>query len=199
MQFEYKVKHIEVVKNVWGDLLSRWGSGKIEEPTSQAATLKMCAMVAPVAPRIRGHFAPPSLAHIKKAQEVSTLPVPTRVTRDRDGVWVNEVGAPWVPEDARELIVRICVMGHMSSVGHQGIEATQRTIGRYCFWKGMLKDIQEFVKSCLHCGVSHSGIIVPRPLGEAVHGEEVGEVVHFDFLSLPLGGWEHEVPSRDEG
>ena len=34
------------------------------------------------------------------------------------------------------------------------------------------------------CGHSRAGNVVPRPLGEILHGTEVGEVLHFDYRKL---------------
>ena len=36
----------------------------------------------------------------------------------------------------------------------------------------------EFVRQCLHCADPSSGDVVPRPLGETVHGTAPNEVVH---------------------
>ena len=36
--------------------------------------------------------------------------------------------------------------------------------------------------------ISKAGKMVPRPMGEVVYGESVGEVVHFDFLHFGAGG-----------
>ena len=48
----------------------------------------------------------------------------------------------------------------------------------------MEKDIAKFVCQCLHCVDSKAGSAMPRPLGDLVHSTEVGDVLHFDYLSL---------------
>ena len=48
----------------------------------------------------------------------------------------------------------------------------------------MEKDIAKFIRQCLHCTDSKAGIAMPCPLGDLVHGTEVGDVLHFDYLSL---------------
>ena len=40
----------------------------------------------------------------------------------------------------------------------------------------------EFVRQCFYCADTRSGEVVPRPLGETVHGTAPNEVVHFDYL-----------------
>ena len=52
----------------------------------------------------------------------------------------------------------------------------------------MEKNVANFVKKCLHCQDSKAGKMVPRPMGEVVHGESIGEAVHFSFLYLGAGG-----------
>jgi len=47
----------------------------------------------------------------------------------------------------------------------------------------MDKDIKEFCRSCLHCHVNDQRAIL-CPLGEAVHGKEKNEALHFDFISM---------------
>ena len=42
--------------------------------------------------------------------------------------------------------------------------------------------MHEFVRQCLHCADTRSGDVVPRPLGDTVHGTAPNEVVHFDCL-----------------
>ena len=91
------------------------------------------------------------------------------------------MGAPPVE---RSLQVRLMVCAHMQEAGHKGICATMHRLGAYYVWEGMKKDVIEFVQQCLHCVDSRAGNVVPRPLGEILHGTEVGEVLHFDYLNL---------------
>ena len=39
--------------------------------------------------------------------------------------------------------------------------------------------MREFVRQCLHCADTRLGDVVPRLLGETVHGTVPNEVVHF--------------------
>ena len=71
---------------------------------------------------------------------------------------------------------------HMQDAGHRGTCATTHRLGAYCVWEGMKEDVAEFVQQCLHCVDSRTGNVLPRPLGEILHGAKVGEVLHFDYL-----------------
>ena len=48
--------------------------------------------------------------------------------------------------------------------------------------------MREFVRQCLHCADTRSGDVVPRPLGETVHGTAPNEVAHFDYLYVGESG-----------
>ena len=72
----------------------------------------------------------------------------------------------------------------MKAAGNRGICATMHRLGAYCVWEGMKEDVTEFVQQCLHCVDSRAGNVVPRSLGDILHGTEVREVLHFDYLKL---------------
>ena len=87
----------------------------------------------------------------------------------------------WIPDSDKQLQVRmICV--HMRDAGHRGVAATLVRLQVFCVWSGMEAQMREFVRKCLHCADTRSGDVVPRPLGETVHGTAPNEVVHFDYL-----------------
>jgi len=48
----------------------------------------------------------------------------------------------------------------------------------------MHKDVLTLCKSCLHCLPARGGARVPRPLGEAVHGQHPNHVVHLDWIYI---------------
>ena len=72
----------------------------------------------------------------------------------------------------------------MQNAGHRGVRATPHRLGAYCASDNMEKDTAKFVRLCLHCIDSKAGNAMPRPLGDLVHGTEVGDVLHFDYFSL---------------
>ena len=151
------------------------------------------ANVIAVAAPPTGDYQMPSKGEIKDRQdavargqvEVAT-PLGT-VTRGEDGLYrVSYQGIMvfWVPEEERELQARLMVYAHMQDAGHRGLRATTHRLGAYCAWDNMEKDVAKFIRQCLHCTDSKAGNAVPRPLGDLVHGTEVGDVLHFDYLSL---------------
>ena len=148
-------------------------------------------VIAVVAPPT-GDYQMPSKGEIKDMHAVARdqvdVATPLRtVTRDEDGLYrVSYQGRMvlWVPEEERELQARLMVCAHMQDAGHRGVRATAHRLGAYCAWNNIEKDIAKFVRQCLNCIDSKAGNDIPRPLGDLVHGTDVGNVLHFDYLSL---------------
>lgn len=51
-------------------------------------------------------------------------------------------------------------------------------------WEGMRADIESFVHGCLHCIMTRTGEVVPRPPGHPLHRERPNEVLHIDYLYM---------------
>ena len=84
--------------------------------------------------------------------------------------------------------MRLMICAHMRDAGHRGVAATLVRLQEFCVWPGMEAQMREFVRQCLHCADTRSGEVVPRPLGETVHGTAPNEVVHFDYLYVGESG-----------
>ena len=185
-QLNYVIQHIPSEDNHWSDLLSR---GRVLDSEGPLVRANGIAVVAPPT----GNYQMPSKGETKEMQDAVArgqvelaTPLGT-VTRGEDGLYrVSYQGRMvlWVPEEERELQARLMVCAHMQDAGHRGLRATNHRLGAYCAWDNMEKDIAKFVRQCLHCIDSKAGITISRPLGDLVHDTEVGEVLHFDYLSL---------------
>ena len=88
----------------------------------------------------------------------------------------------WIPDSGKQLQVRLMICAHMRDAGHRSVSAKLVGLQEFCVWSGMEARMREFVRQCLHCADTHSGDVVPRPLGNTVHGTAPNEVVHFDYL-----------------
>ncbi|CAM9462267.1 unnamed protein product [Sphacelaria rigidula] len=87
-----------------------------------------------------------------------------------------------------QLQVRLMICAHMRDAGHHGVAATLVRLQEFCVWQRIKTHVHEFVRQCLHRVDSRAGDVVPRPLGETVHGTTPNEVVHFDFLCVGESG-----------
>ena len=90
----------------------------------------------------------------------------------------------WIPDSDKQLQVRLMICAHMRDAGHRGVAATLVRLQEFCVWSGMEAQMREFVRQCLHCADTRSGDVVPRPLGETVHGTAPNEVVHLSLIHI---------------
>src|SRR5437016_12104641 len=74
-------------------------------------------------------------------------------------------------------------IGHTSVAGDRGTETTFRRIAEHFWWVDMKKDIQDFLRKCIHC-ISNKQSTIPRPFAEATHASHPNEVLHYDFLFI---------------
>ena len=180
MNFNYKIAHIPGLENVWGDLLSRWGS----------STTKICTLFqVPRSPILDAEFKWPSLGEIKKNQEDQLKILPSSFLADNsyslseNGTYVSSSGQIWIPDNSTGLQLRLCIIAHMGAAGHRSIQPTMSRLCERFIWKTIKADIQEFVSKCLHC-LSNTGSVIPRPWGEVLHSDVPNEMHHFDYLDM---------------
>lgn len=51
-------------------------------------------------------------------------------------------------------------------------------------WSELTKDVEYFVRCCLHCASTTGGPPQPRPLEEALHADLPNELLHWDYLYM---------------
>ncbi|KAH9108266.1 hypothetical protein LEN26_014132 [Aphanomyces euteiches] len=169
--------------NVWGDLLSRWGSVSVDKPVT-----RVCRLIEVVSPLQQVDFEWPTAATISKIQRSALKggeTTPTGVFWDEDvAFFVDQDGRIWIPDNAVDLQQRLCVIAHQGASGHRRIVATIKPVSDKFVWKSLSTDVEAFVRACLHC-LCIDGNMVPRPLGSALHAEKPNELIHFDWLAMP--------------
>ena len=95
--------------------------------------------------------------------------------------------------------MKVLVVSHCSLGGNRGLKATESIIRENFYWDDMHVDEKAFVNSCIHCIVTRSGELIPRPLGSLIHGTRPNEVVHIDYLIMGKGfdGMQYVLLIRD--
>ena len=179
--FRYKIEHVPGEDNVWGDMLSRWGATDIQ-PDCQVKRLVALKQACPLE---QEDFVWPTLKEIRDIQVANGLSDVDLWKDASSGCFKNEDGKMVIPEDADDLKMRLCVVAHAGRAGHRGINTTIKSLQGLYFWVNMAEDVKAFIKDCLHCIVV-GGSRVPRPLGSTVVATKPNEVLHMDFLKLPL-------------
>jgi hypothetical protein len=197
--FPYTIECLPGDANVWGDLLSRWGSAPLDLPVAHVRKL-----IHVVSPLQQADFEWPTAATISDSQRLAITEgggtTPVGVEWDEDALFfTNMEGRIWIPDAAVDLQQRICVIAHQGASGHRRIAATTKSVSDKFVWKTLSTDVEAFVRACLHC-LCIDGKVVPRPLGSALHAEKPNELIHFDWLSMPeaKSGQKHVLVVKDD-
>ena len=95
---------------------------------------------------------------------------------------MNDDNLEWL-QDNNELQLRICTVGNCGASEHRevNIDTALNSIKSFCRWSDMEANAQAFCFSYLPCHATEN-LVIPRPLGVALHGTTCNEVFHFDFI-----------------
>ena len=149
-EFRFVIEHIAGEDNVWADMLTRWAV----QPRNKVANVKVsksqALIMAPIN-MVRGDdLDMPERKEIIMEENKNRLKQPKGL-RKEDGVYKFEDGKVWIPEQARELILRIMIGAHTGRAGHRAVTPTLQNITENCRWNGMHDIVAKFVNSCIHC------------------------------------------------
>lgn len=195
------VTHIEGVLNVFCDYLSREGEREVDAAFFGAVRLLArqpgTDTTAAEAGRTRltnhmvrgediNEFGYPTLALVQEHMQVelNTLSASQAGYEPQaDGLWYLD-GDVFVPEALR---AAFALAAHCGLGGHRGVAGTLHQLQGFS-WPGREDQIRAEVGDCVHCMRGEEGVI-QRPHGEVLHGQHVGEVMHWDYLEFPLDRW----------
>ena len=193
--FNYEIMHIDGEKNVWADLLSRWGSVPAETIRIKALALHPFDE--------DNDFQFPTLDDIWTSQRTTGTNIneredlETRLTGSERHLYHQ--GKPWIPEDNEELWNRLLVVAHCGIGGHRGVASTTRVLQKYCSGQGLRTRVLQFLKNCLLCLQTKGGKTIPRPLGRTLQAEAPNQVLHFDFYYVgeATNDWKYVLVLKD--
>jgi hypothetical protein len=144
--FKYEIEYISGEDNVWGDLLSRWGSRPLQVVPKKVYRLVSMS----TAPLQDQDFEWPTFQEILQVQEEYRR-FPDNLFMDlARKCLVTKNNKVWIPEEAMELKIRLCVIAHAGLAGHRGINTTVQALKEVFIWKGMQQEVATFVNVCLH-------------------------------------------------
>ena len=195
--FDYQIEHISGEKNLWADLLSRWGCG-IAKSNESAAKVVRYVKDERIVARLQQWFELPREREWPTKEEIRDTQqrVITEEDKDREGLvrdernlWIQRDGdreRVWLPQDERtkDLRSRLAIVAHAACAGHRGKDVTVNAIKSWLVWPNMDGEIREFVENCLQCARCRSDALINRPWGEQVHASKPGEVLHMDFMQV---------------
>lgn len=175
--YRYIIRFLPGDRNVWADLLTRWGS------PSRISKAKIAVLYAPVYTQSSEEYDWPSCQETTESQRKSKSKQPAAF-KEKDGMIIDEKRRIWIPEDDEKIKLRLLIASHHGVSGHRYKTTTMENIEKDIFWKTMKDDVASFCEICIHCLATDSREPVPRPLGHTMHAEKVNEVLHFDFCYI---------------
>lgn len=197
-RFENAIEHIDGSKNVFADILTRWTKGY--RNVNKLGTPRICSLLTTVEQVVPSpeDIVWPSMEVIGSSQR-DAVDKPSGLRTGADGLMrLKEL--VWIPECDVELKFKLLIVSHCGSMGHRGKDSTESVLREDFTWNHLSSDVASFVQGCLHCIMTRTGEVVPRPLGHALHGDRPNEVLHMDYLYMgaSTGQQEYLLVIRDD-
>ena len=199
--FQYTIEHVSGNKNVFADILTRWLKGyrRNTDRTSVKAVRSIVQATQMMESPLSRDFDWPDKERVKEVQLKHSSTQNKIGFTYQDGMLYKD-GKIWIPSEAAELQMQILVAGHCGLKGHRGIDATWHSIMKEFVWSGIRKDVEIFVRKCLHCISSRAGDKIPRPLASTAHASRPNQMLHFDYLYMGPGmeGYKYVLVLSDD-
>lgn len=173
--YNYTCIHIKGPDNVWGDLLGRW--------STTPSTIRHLVHILELPSSSAKDFEWPTGEELHKIQHTRAKR-PSDLVQGDDGIWKTEKSSVWIPADAADFQLRLCVIAHTGPAGHRARTATLQAIQKEFFWRYMEEDVHKFVRGCIHCISTTGGGSMPRPYGPSFHGTKPNDLLQFDYIEL---------------
>lgn len=179
--FTYSIEHIDGESNLWADLLSRWA-----QPTKTVSLRRLALPKPPLKPLATQEWPDADTILASQQAHLATCP-PICVLRPPDPLRRHQTtNAVWIPRTDASLRLRLLVIAHHDTAGHRGMQSTTNSLTTEFFWEGLRQDVEDFCRKCLFCLQKQGGRVVPRPLGTQMHADGPNQVLHLDYIQLPV-------------
>lgn len=132
----------------------------------------------PLSLSLKSDFVWPTIGEIVKTQQAAK----TQLDQQLDGVCRTESGKIWIPDEASELQVRLCIVAHFGIGSHHGVDVTTQNVAEIYDWKTLKQDVRMFVRQCLRCSATE-GTVLQVP-GEGLQGTMPNDLLHWDYLYI---------------
>jgi hypothetical protein len=187
-------------ENVWADMLSRWGAQLINADSQLLATLTTDKFFPENSKGYKSFHSLhlfteetemqfPSAEFVKSKQSDNELSATLDGAEYDNNSGLYMVGTRiWIPDDAMEIQICICIVAHCAGAGHLRYELTFENISKFYYWCSMREVIKKFCKSCLQCQLFNGNKMILRPYGEQLKATRCNEILQMDFLYIK----EHE-------
>ena len=220
MEYRYSIEHIDGVRNVWADMVSRW-AGHHQEGTvtvrrvglertraeTRADTVSGTKnSPAPsttdrvaIRPFKDSDFVWPTIEDLQRAQTRHVTEKPKGLRVNHAGLWCDQ-DRIWVPDADRHLVQRLLVIAHCGPQCHRGREALLTVMNRRFSIRGLTAMVKTFLAGCLMCQHVKGGKVVNRPWAETFRSSERNGALHWDYIHLgeSYGGDKNLLVLKDD-
>lgn len=187
-QYRYCIDHVAGESNVFADILTRRLKGYRSERRAVRTMCKLARIDGTVDSPSSNTFISPSMTTLREAQRKHPpSPAVDAVVWDAEELLWKRNSCIWIPPQDLALQMKLLVASHCSLGGHRVKDATESIVCEHFIWTNMKDDVHGFVAACIHCLITRTEEVVPRPLGTPLHGSRPNEVVHVDYLYMGIG------------
>lgn len=170
--YNYICAHINGEEKVRADLLFRWSPSPI---------VRCVTKIPPLPSADALDFKWRSRESITDEQRRGNRPSNLKM---RNGLYKTPNGHIWVQNDADLLQLRLFIIAHTSSAGHQGREATEAASQESFYWSTIAKDVELLTHACIHCLSTIGEERVSRLFWAAAHRTKPNHLLQFDYHEL---------------
>lgn len=189
--YRYNYHYIKGEDNVCVDLMTRW--------SSPCPTIRRLVNIPELPSACKDDFQWPTRDTIASFLHRYGKDRPTKLNLIH-GLWTYRDSKVWVPDDAAELELLLCIIAHTVSAGRRGRNATERALRSEFHWSTLSEDTCIFYRACIHRLSTLGGEKIPRSFGPALHGTKPGDLVQFDYIHLGISnsGDKYDLMIRDD-
>lgn len=138
--YTYTWLHISYNDNAWADILGSWS----------IATIRGLVTIPPLLTASDPDLEGPTVPEIRKVQHEHLFALPNTVEVG-SYLYRYVVSLIWISDDAPDLQMRICIIGHSGASEHRGRKAIDDGIRSRFHWSTVSEDVQAFVRACIRC------------------------------------------------
>lgn len=221
MEYRFSIEHIEGVKNVWADMISRWAGCLHPNDVAMKRIRQKRARPdnketkdadrgedrggecqpkpPPIRPFSDDSFEWPDVAAILASQKQHEAARPRGISQRNDGLWAKDE-CIWIPSEDRSIVQRLLVVDHCGSQGHRGRDSLMEIMQRRFSIAKLRERVDNFLRGCLMCHHVKGGRIVHRPWAETFRSNERNEALHWDYLHLgkSFGNYAYLLVMKDD-
>lgn len=163
--------HIKGADSVWADLIERW---------NQPLAIRRLVHITVQTSSKNDDYVWPSSSETARVQQLQIKSLPPNLNQDDDTLSRDQSGSIWIPAEADDLQLLLCIIARTEPSGHQGLYYTLATLRPQFTSATISSDVSTFLKNCIPCLSKTGEGKVPGPFGTAFQGTDPSDLLRFD-------------------